>query len=88
MLGESVLFWVWLAGKRWPQSVAVNLVASIRSNFGESALCRNISGLWGCHVGKAVAPDTERLEARILDGTLHCKPWLHPLEIFICIAIL
>ena len=52
------------------QSCSVNTVKLWRDRF----LKERISGLWGRHLGKAVAPGTERLEARIIDWTLHHKP--------------
>jgi homeodomain-containing protein len=52
------------------QSCSVNTVKLWRDRF----LKERISGLWGRHLGKAVAPGTERVEARILDWTLHRKP--------------
>jgi transposase len=52
------------------QSCSVNTVKLWRERF----LKERISGLWGRHLGKAVAPGTERLEARIIDWTLHRKP--------------
>src|SRR5262245_4608201 len=52
------------------QSCSVNTVKLWRERF----LRERISGLWGRHLGKAVAPGTERLEAQIIDWTLHHKP--------------
>jgi transposase len=52
------------------QSCSVNTVKLWRDRFRQDRL----SGLWGRYPGKAVAPGTERLEARILDWTLHRKP--------------
>jgi transposase len=51
-------------------SCSVNTVKLWRDRFGQERL----SGLWGRYPGKAVAPGTEALEARILDRTLHHKP--------------
>ena len=59
-----------LAGVSRSQSCSVNTVKLWRDRFLEG----RISGLWGRHPGKAVAPGTERLEARIIDWTLHRKP--------------
>ena len=75
MLGEPVLFLVWLAGKRWPRSVVANLAASIPSNSGETVFWKEVFlvSLDGIRA-KAVAAGTERLEARIIDWTLHRKP--------------
>ena len=52
------------------QACSVNTVKLWRKRFLEG----RISGLCGRHPGKAVAPGTERLEARIIDWTLHRKP--------------
>jgi transposase len=59
-----------LAAVSRSQSCSVNTVKLWRDRF----LKERISGLWGRHLGKAVAPGTERLEARIIDWTLHHKP--------------
>src|SRR4029434_5301269 len=52
------------------QSCSVNTVKLWRERF----LKERISVLWGRHLGKTVAPGSERLEARIIDWTLHHKP--------------
>jgi transposase len=59
-----------LAAVSRSQACSVNTAKLWRDRFLEE----RISGLWGRHPGKAVAPGTERLEARIIDRTLHCKP--------------
>ena len=59
-----------LAGVSRSQSCSVNTVKLWRDRFLEG----RISGLWGRHPGKAVAPGTERLEARIINWTLPRKP--------------
>src|SRR4029453_5396462 len=59
-----------LAGVSRSQASSVNTVKIWRERFLEG----RISGLWGRHPGKAVAPGTERLEARIINWTLHRKP--------------
>ena len=59
-----------LAGVSRSQSCSVNTVKLWRVRFLEG----RISGLWGRHPGKAVAPGTERLEARIINWTLPRKP--------------
>jgi transposase len=59
-----------LAGVSRSQSCSVNTVKLWRDRFLEG----RFSGLWGRHAGKAVAPGTERLEARIINWTLHRKP--------------
>ena len=59
-----------LAGVSRSQSCRVNTVKLWRDRFLEG----RISGLWGRHPGKAVAPGTERLEARIINWTLPRKP--------------
>src|SRR4029450_13317077 len=55
-----------LAGVSGSQACSVNTVKLWRKRFLEG----RISGLWGRHPGKAVAPGTERLEARIINWTL------------------
>lgn len=52
------------------QSCSVNTVKLWRDRFRRE----RISGLWGRHPGKAAAPGSEHLEARIIDWTLHRKP--------------
>lgn len=59
-----------LAAVSRSQACSVNTVKLWRDRFLEE----RISGLWGRHPGKAVAPGTEHLEARIIDWTLHRKP--------------
>lgn len=59
-----------LAALNRSQSCSVNTVKLWRDRFVKE----RISGLWGRHLGKAVAPGTERLEARIIDWTLHHRP--------------
>src|SRR6201988_1612420 len=59
-----------LAAVSRSQSCSVNTVKLWRDRFLEG----RISGLFGRHPGKAVAAGTERLEARIIDWTLHRKP--------------
>ena len=53
-----------LAGVSRSPSCSVNTVKLWRDRFLEG----RISGLWGRHPGKAVAPGTERLEAALLIG--------------------
>jgi transposase len=59
-----------LAAVSRSQSCSVNTVKLWRERF----LKERISGLWGRHLGKAMAAGTERLEARIIDWTLHHRP--------------
>jgi len=65
LTGGQTLAWVSRS-----QSCSVNTVKLWRDRFLEGRIC----GLWGRHPGKAVAPGTERLEARIINWTLHRKP--------------
>jgi transposase len=59
-----------LAAVSRSQSCSVNTVKLWRDRFLEG----RISGLWGRHPGKVVAAGTERLEARVINWTLHRKP--------------
>lgn len=59
-----------LAGVSRSHACSVNTVKLWRDRF----LRERISGLWGRHPGKAVAPGSAQLEARIMDWTLHRKP--------------
>ena len=59
-----------LAAVSRSQSCSVNTIKLWRDRFLEGRL----SGLFGRYPGKAVAAGTERLEARIIDWTLHRKP--------------
>lgn len=51
-------------------SCSVNTVKLWRERFLEE----RISGLWGRHKGKTSEPGAERLEARIINWTLHRRP--------------
>lgn len=59
-----------LAAVSRSQSCSVNTVKLWRDRFQKE----RISGLWGRYPGKTASPGAERLEARIIDWTLHRKP--------------
>ena len=65
-----------LAGGQTLAAVSLNLSCSVNTVkfWRDRFLKERISGLWGCHLGKAVAAGTERLEARIINRSLHHKP--------------
>jgi len=52
------------------QQCSANTVRLWRDRF----LAQRLPGLWSQHRGRAVEPGTEKLEARIIDWTLHHKP--------------